>query len=77
MSRGGAARQRAGDAAPATGSSRVTAPGHRSGPTRRTNWVVVVLITLVMLGLVGGYFVAFAKSGTSSTDTTTSTTLAP
>ena len=77
MSRGGAARQRAGDAAPATGAAGSRRPAERSGPTRRTNWVVVVLITLVMVGLVGGYFVAFAKGGTSGTDTTTSTTRRP
>ncbi len=72
MSRGGAARKRAGTAAPDTGSTRVTAPSPRRDTQRRTNWVVVVMITLVMLGLVGGYFVAFAGGGSSATTTTTS-----
>ena len=74
MSRGGAERNRAGADAPATGtSSRVTAPTRSTGPARRTNWVVVVMITLVMLGLVGGFFISLV-AGTDPT-TTVPTTL--
>ncbi len=74
MSRGGAERNRAGADAPATNSSgRITAPTRSSGPARRTNWVVVLLITLVMLGLVGGFFISLVAG--SDPTTTVPTTL--
>ena len=74
MSRGGAERNRAGaDAPTASTSSRVTARTRGAGPARRTNWLVVVLITLVMLGLVGGFFISLV-AGTDPA-TTVPTTL--
>ena len=76
MSRGGAERKRAGEAAPAAGSSRVTSPAQRSSSTRRPNWAVLILVGMVMVGLVGGYFVALASGGGQPASTTT-TTLAP
>ncbi len=76
MSRGGAERKRAGEAASEAGSSRVTAPAQRSSSTRRPNWAVLILVGLVMVGLVGGYFVALASGGGQPASTTT-TTLAP
>ncbi len=75
MSRGGAARQRAGKE-PTEPSSRITAPPPKAKEHRRINWVVAVMVSLVLIGLVGGYFVALMGASSDPT-TTTITTLAP
>ena len=68
MSRGGAERRRgATQGQQPTTSSRVTAP-RPAGPARKVNWWVLALIVLVLVGLVGGFFVSLA-SGTDPTST--------
>lgn len=68
MSKGGAQRKREGASTEPAQSSRVTPPSTRSTSTRRINWVWVALIVLVLVGLVGGFFVSLV-SGTSPTTT--------
>ena len=54
MSKGGAAKRR--DATNASG--RITPPSEPDPPTRGVNWVVLIVTVLVLVGLVGSYFVA-------------------
>jgi hypothetical protein len=72
MSRGGAEKKRStdhgsdGTAAPSSG--RVTAKSS-TAPARRTNWLVLTVVILVLLGLVGGFFVALVSGGVDPTTT--------
>jgi hypothetical protein len=68
VSRGGAQRKRDGSSTESAPSSRVTAPSRRSTSARRTNWLWIVLIVLVLVGLVGGFFVSLV-AGTDPTTT--------
>jgi hypothetical protein len=69
VSKGGAQRKRQGSSAEPVTSSRVTAAAPRTTPARRTNWVWIVLIVLVLVGLIGGFFVSLV-AGTDPTTTT-------
>jgi hypothetical protein len=69
VSKGGAQRKREGSSTEPATSSRVTAAAPRTAPARRTNWVWIVLIVLVLVGLVGGFFVSLV-AGTDPTTTT-------
>ena len=71
MSRGGAAHRRSKDSTPAL-STRVTAPS-TGGQPRRTNWIAVALIVLVLVGLIGGFFVSMVSTSPSVDTTPTST----
>ncbi len=68
MSKGGAQRKRAGASSEPATSSRVTPAASRTAPARRANWVWIVLIVLVLVGLVGGFFVSLV-AGTDPTTT--------
>jgi hypothetical protein len=54
-------------------SNRITAAAPRTASARRTNWVWIVLIVLVLVGLVGGFFVSLV----AGTDPTTTTLVPP
>lgn len=54
MSKGGAAKRRE-ESKP---SGRVTPPTPAPKPAKGVNWVVLILTALVLLGLVGSFFVA-------------------
>jgi hypothetical protein len=68
VSKGGAQRKRESASTEPAQSSRVTPPANRSTPTRRINWVWIALMVLVLVGLVGGYFVSVV-GGTDPTTT--------
>lgn len=77
MSRGGAEKKRStdhgSDGAAATSSGRVTAKSS-TAPARRTNWLVLTVVILVLIGLVGGFFVALVTGTDPATTTIPATT---
>jgi hypothetical protein len=80
VSRGGAERRRtSAQGEPSTTSTRVTAPRPAASATRKVNWWAVVLIVLVLVGLIGGFFVSLATGTdpTSTDPTSTVPTVAP
>jgi F0F1-type ATP synthase assembly protein I len=72
VSKGGAARKREGKDTPPPASARVTPPAPRTTQARKVNWLAVVLISLVLVGLVGGFFISLV-AGTDPTTTIPST----
>lgn len=54
MSKGGAAKRREGS----DPAGRVTPPTPAPKPAQGVNWVVLIITLLILLGLVGSFFVA-------------------